>query len=202
MLVDFLRKNRFFRYIIYRIGRRRANDMIGNFEHLLKKKDAILDIGSGSCNVSEILSKRQYKVVSLDVQNLSFVKSLSPLLYNGKRIPFRDDSFDVSLILAVLHHTTTPENIIKEAGRVSKKIIIIEDIYSTKFQKYLTYFFDSLSNLEIIGHPHKNQNDEGWKKTFKKLGLKLIDVKYSNSLFVFKHATYYCVRIPGSLLRG
>lgn len=55
----------------------------------------------------------------------------------------------------------------------------------------MTYFFDSLLNLEFVGHPHSNKSDKQWKKTFENLDLKLVDIKYNYSFLVFKHATYY-----------
>ena len=191
MIIQFLQKNKFFRKIIYKTGNARAKDMINKIQAHLKKDDLIVDIGSGTCNICEILLNKGYNIAPLDVQNLSFVNNLKPVIYDGNKIPFNDDQFNKSLILTVLHHTSEPEKILREAKRVSKRIIIIEDIYTNWFHKYVTYFFDSLLNLEFVGHPHTNKNDEQWKKTFEKLGLKLIDAKYNYSLLVFKHATYY-----------
>lgn len=164
--------------------------MIEKIKFFLKKEDRILDIGAGTCNVCEILLRDGYRITPLDVQDLSFVDNIKPILYNGNKIPFRDNKFDVALILTVLHHTSRPEKIIEEAKRISKRIIIIEDIYINKFHKYLTYFFDSLLNLEFINHPHTNKNDKQWKEVCEKLGLKLIGAKYSRSFLVFNHAAY------------
>lgn len=191
MVIDYLRKNEFFRKIIYNAGKNRAESMVDIFKPFLNKNDKIIDIGAGVCNVCEVLQKNHYQVTPLDVVNLSFVKNIKPLIYDGKTIPFKANTFDKALILTVLHHVHHPENVIKEAKRVAKEIIIVEDIYSDWFHKYLTYFFDSLLNLEFVGHPHSNKSDQEWQKTFKKLGLKLIDVKYNQSFLIFKHATYY-----------
>ena len=191
MLLSFLQKNKFFRRIIYKAGKARAEGMVKKLILFYKKNDIILDIGSGTCNVCEILLQKGYKINPLDVQDLSFVNNLKPILYDGNRIPYDNNKFGIALILTVLHHTPNPEKILKEAKRVSKRIIIIEDVYSNWFHKYITYFFDSLLNLEFIGHPHTNKNDKQWKEAFKKLGLKLIKVKYNRSFLVFKHATYY-----------
>lgn len=191
MLVQFLQRNKFFRKIIYKIGDLRAHQIFAYIQPFLNKKDQILDIGSGTCNVYEVLSDKGYKVVPLDVQNLSFVDHIDPIIYDGDKIPFNDNKFDKSLILTVLHHTPEPEKIIKEAKRVSKSIIIMEDIYTSWFHKYLTYFFDSLVNLEFIGHPHTNKSDAEWKKVFKKLDLKLVNTEYINSFIFIKQVVYY-----------
>ncbi len=191
MLVKFLQKNKFFRDIIYKLGRARANDLISKIKPFLNKEDHILDIGAGTCNVSEILLGEGYNIVPLDIQDLSFVDDIKPILYDGNKIPFNDNKFDLALIVTVLHHTPHPEKIIREARRVSKRIIIIEDIYTNIFHKYLTYFFDSLVNLEFIGHPHTNKNDKQWRAVFNKFGLKLVEARYSRFLIVFFNATYH-----------
>ncbi|MFQ5795282.1 MAG: class I SAM-dependent methyltransferase [Candidatus Bipolaricaulia bacterium] len=134
---------------------------------------------------------KKFKVTPLDVQNLSFVDQIEPVIYDGDNMLFEDDRFDVALILTVLHHTPHPEKVINEAKRVSKRIVIIEDIYMNFIQKYLTYFFDSLLNLEFTGHPHTNKNDQEWKALFEQLGLKLKDAKYKRSLLLFKNVTYH-----------
>ena len=191
MLIKFLQNNKFFRRIIYKVGRARAMEMFNRIAPFLKNKDFILDLGCGTCNVSEVLSESGYKIMLLDIQNLSFVDNMKPIIYDGDRIPFDNNKFDKALILTVLHHTPNPEKILNEAKRVSKGIIIIEDIYSNWLHEYITYFFDSLLNLEFISHPHTNKSDAQWKKTFEKLGLNLIDAKYKYSFLVFKQATYY-----------
>jgi len=191
MLVKFLQKNNFFRSVVYKLGKARANDIFGKIKPFLNKKSHILDIGAGTCNVCEILLEEGYNIVPLDIQDLSFVNNIKPILYDGDKIPFDDNKFDIALILMVLHHISYPDRIIEEAKRVSRRIIIMEDIYTNIFHKYITYFLDSLLNLEFIGHPHTNKNNKLWKETFDKLGLKIVEARYSSSYLVLRHATYY-----------
>ena len=191
MLVKFLQKNNFFRGVVYKLSKARANDIFGKIKPFLNKKSHILDIGAGTCNVCEILLEEGYNIVPLDIQDLSFVNNIKPILYDGDKIPFDDNKFDIALILMVLHHISYPDRIIEEAKRVSRRIIIMEDIYTNIFHKYITYFLDSLLNLEFIGHPHTNKNDKLWKETFGRLGLKIVEARYSSSYLVLRHAAYY-----------
>ena len=73
----------------------------------------------------------------------------------------------------------------------ASRIIIMEDIYSNSLQKYLTFFVDSLVNLEFSDHPHSNKTDEEWRELFRKNGLKLVDAKYHRFLLFFRQVTYY-----------
>jgi len=114
MLIQFLQKNKFFRRIIYRAGKKRAQDMVGRIKPFLNKSDTILDIGSGTCNICEILLENNYRVFPLDVLDLSFVDGLKPIIYDEKKIPYGDDHFDKALILTVLHHRVILQNSHKE----------------------------------------------------------------------------------------
>ncbi|NHJ39950.1 MAG: methyltransferase domain-containing protein [Asgard group archaeon] len=179
-------------FLIYRNYRakRKINRIIGYF----RKSDRILDIGSGLGTISSKLLKRKYNITPLDIRDISIYDNVKTIVYNGIDIPFMQNQFDTAFLLTVLHHTPNPKKILIEAKRVAKRIIIIEDIYSNVFQKYITYFFDSLINFEFFKHPHSNKTDSEWQKLFRKLNLKLIDVKYHRSTIpIAKQATYFLV---------
>lgn len=187
----FLRKNKFLKQILYKLDRRRAKQIVKHITQYLHSSDRILDIGSGTCSKYEVLREENYKVTPLDTKNLSLIDSIKPIIYDGKKLPFKKNQFSVTLLIFVLHHTPHPEKILKEAARVSKRIIIIEDIYTNIIHKYLTYFFDSLFNQEFRRHPHSNKTDKQWRLLFNQLGLKLKDVKYKRRDLIMKHTTYY-----------
>lgn len=191
MFLDYILRISFLRDFLELLGRQRANDLADMSQSFLKdKKGKILDVGSGGCQVLSIYKKEGYDITGIDVQNISLVKDVKPIIYNGKEIPFKNDSFDSSLILTVLHHTPKPEDILKEAMRVSNQIIIIEDIYHTTIQKYLTFFFDCILNFEFFGHPHTNKSDKQWRETFEELGLNLTGFQQKQYWGVFTLGIY------------
>lgn len=182
---------KFIKGILNRIWKFRAEDVDEKISSYLQAGDKILDIGAGSCQVTEILLKKGFEAVALDVANLSVVDGIKPVIYGGENIPFDDNSYDVSLLISVLHHTKNPNQVLREAKRVAKRIIVMEDIYHDDLHKYLTYAMDSIVNLEFFGHPHSNNDDREWKKIFKKLGLKLLDSKEYPYWRLFISGTYY-----------
>ena len=188
---ELLRNNKFFKKPLYSLSRNRSKKVVSKISKYLKNGDSVLDIGAGTCNICEILNKKKFNATPLDIKNLSLVDKIKPVIYNGEIIPFNNDNFDISLILFVLHHTDEPEKIILEAMRVSKRIIIAEDIYTNIFNKYLTYTADCFLNQEFINHPHSNKSDAEWKSLFKKFGLELKETQYKNWHFGIKHAIYY-----------
>jgi ubiquinone/menaquinone biosynthesis C-methylase UbiE len=191
MIKKFLQSNFYCRTVIYKIGKLRAKKIINSIEKKLVKNCSIIDIGAGTCNTCEILLSKNYSVTPLDIKDLSFTNGISPIIYDGTIIPFDNEKFDIALLLTVLHHTKKPEKVIDEAKRVATKIIIIEDIYTSNLEKKFIYIFDSLLNLEFVNHPHTNKNDAEWRETFRKVGLRIIDVKYTRSFFGIKQAIYF-----------
>ncbi|MBI2331604.1 MAG: methyltransferase domain-containing protein [Chloroflexi bacterium] len=156
----------------------------------LNKGELILDIGPASCTVTETLIKQDLKVFPLDVENYSIVDTVLPTLYDGYRMPFKDNQFDTSLILFVLHHTPDPVQVLTEVKRVSRKILILEDIVTSPAHKSMTAALDSLMNLEFYDQPHTNKSDEEWRSIFGDLGLKLIAQEFKSSAAIMRHALY------------
>lgn len=153
-------------------------------------KDYILDIGSGNCALNLLTKKAGFDILGLDIVNKSAFNEIRPIIYKGGKLPFKENEFDIVQLITVLHHIKAPEETLKEAIRVGKKILIMEDIYTTRLQKYITFIADSINNWEFKGHPHTNKTDVGWKQVFMENKLKIEKVNYYNFLFFFKQVTY------------
>lgn len=161
------------------------------FLPLLEKNDTILDVGSGGGLVMQHLRNSGFEVTGLDISDLSYAPETKPIVYDGVKMPFQDNAFDVALLLTVLHHTPVPETVLKETARVAKKVIIIEDIYSNKIQQYLTYWMDGFINWKFSPCPRTNKTDEGWMNTFSALQLTTKTAVYKKILIFFQQATYF-----------
>ena len=149
-----------------------------------------IEIGSGPGSILDIMRAQNYAVDGLDVKDSSFREDLRPRLYDGKYMPFRQEAYDTALLPTILHHTPDPEHIILEAARISKRVIIVEDVYESRLMEWLTKRFDSLMNLEFRGHPHSNRTDIEWQATFKRLGLTLEYKSVHRVAGIFKQAVY------------
>lgn len=190
MGLEIFQKKRFLTKLILPMWLWDAKQKFNRVSFFLKPEDKILEIGSGLGTVTHYFQQQGLQITPLDIQNLSAIANVTPIIYDGKKLPFADNTFDTVLLLTVLHHTTNPVSLILEAARVSGKIIIIEDIYVNLGQKYLTFWVDSLVNFEFVGHPHSNQTDANWKKIFHDLNL---TISYSGSyefLLFFRQAVY------------
>lgn len=170
---------------------RRRNDILNKIVPLLSKESQILDIGSGTGHTAHELISEGYKVMCVDLVNQNVFVDTKPTIYDGKKLPYDDKSFDTAILITVLHHTPNPEKILLEAARVSKKMIVMEDTYNSYFQKILTFWMDSVGNLEFFGHPHTNKTDTEWKKLFKKLGFEMLEKQQKKFMLFFESTTYH-----------
>jgi SAM-dependent methyltransferase len=183
-MLDLMRRNVFMRELLIKEEITRAAYLFNLMNRYFSAEDRrILDIGSGTCLIAEFIWQIfGVSPIAIDVNDFSLTRNIQPLLYNGSQIPFGDHEFDLALIISVLHHTPKPVSveILKEAKRVARKILIIEDIFTTQLEKYRTFFLDSVTNLEFIRHPHSNRTDAEWQALFADLDLKIEDQKKTN----------------------
>jgi SAM-dependent methyltransferase len=169
----------------------RARIKYKRISELIQKDETILDIGCGNGGVLYLLRENGFKANGIDVNDHNFFSSNQTEIYDGNKLPFSDKSFDCGLLLTVLHHTRNPIAVLKEAARVCNELIIIEDIYTSAWNKYLMFFMDSLVNFEWKGHPHSNKSKSEWESIFQDCGYKIISSKENTILIVFKQITYH-----------
>ena len=156
----------------------------------LNKGEKLLEVGAGNGALLVLLGNEGMKMQSLDIADKSLFKEVNVTVYDGEKFPFSDKQFDVCQLITMLHHTTNAEELIREAKRVSNRIMVMEDIYESPFQKYITWFTDSVVNWEFYGHPHTNLTDLEWKQLFERNGLTVETVEYYRFLLFFKQVTY------------
>lgn len=156
--------------------------------------NSVLDLGCGSGEISRVLIDTGYDVTSVDVIDKSKVDGLKVIIYDGKELSvFADKKFDLVLLVTVLHHVKDFETVLKEAKRVGKKVMVIEDVYENSWEKFWTMFWDSALNLEFFGHPHSNKSNSEWKEVFNRLGFDLLaedSGKIKEVFYEFKQKIY------------
>lgn len=154
---------------------RRAEFFVSRFFTYLPPSSKILDIGGGWGFYSAPLRNRGHASVVLDVVSPGYQKA-PVIIYNGQEpIPFEDNSFDVSLLVTVLHHMEDPVAVIREALRVTRKrLIVVEDVYHHALGRIWTKWRDQIFNFEYWGHPGQFKTKEEWLKLFGCFNLKCV----------------------------
>lgn len=167
-----------------------ARRKLGWMAPFLSQSQKHIDIGSGPGSLLEVMRARGYVVDGLDITDSAYRNELKAKLYDGHTMPYAGKQYDSSLLSTMLHHTPDPDHILREAARISKRLIIIEDVYEGPVMEWLTKRFDSLMNLEFRGHPHTNRTDRQWKNTFSKMGMTLISAEIYPVAWIFRQAVY------------
>jgi len=126
--------------------RRAQADWFGRIRPYLL--DTNLNVGSGHGFFSEIARGAGFAMTSLDVAVPdTAVDRADVVLYDGGAMPFADKSFDVSIAMYVLHHTPSPEALLGEMRRVSRKrIVLVEELYRHQPGKIRLAMLDFLVN--------------------------------------------------------
>jgi len=146
----------------------------------IKKGEKVLDVGAGTGVISKILSKKA-DVTLLDIKDYNQT-DLPLKLYDGKKIPFRDKSFDAVILVTAFHYIPNQPAFLKELKRVSSRIILVDDVYKTAFGRFISNLNDTVvSNTVGIFTKFNFLRDEDFKEMFKKTGLRLVDSKNTRS---------------------
>ena len=171
--------------------------IVKEFASFVEKGDRVLDIGAGGGWIGKNISiAKEARVTLLDVADMNRT-DLPLLVYDGKRMPFPDASFDDSLLLFVLHHCEDPLQVLSEAVRVSRKrVIIFEDTFRTPLEKFLACVNDWVSNSPFflanpfkMNMPFHYRRVEEWEDIFQKFSLK-VKFKKITKHFITRHALF------------
>ena len=189
MATELAFRNKFYRwsplrFILDRTIKNMVAETVDFLEGFIEERENIVDIGGGGGWISQELQKRKHtKNLILDVTNLNQT-DLPLVIYDGKNMPFADNTFDSAFLICVLHHCSDPERVLKEAKRIVKnKIIIIENIAKNPIGRFVLCCKDAVLNIgfsllanslkEIINLPFYFKTVPEWERIFNNLNLEL-----------------------------
>jgi|SRR3990167_9878883 len=193
-MIQFFLQIKPIRDFVIKADRKRIALIISRIKKYLPQNKKILDIGCGLGLLTRAICQKGYNLTPVDIHDISIIPNVKPVIYGGATLPFNNNSFDIALLITVLHHTPNPEKVLIETARVAKRIIIMEDVYENTFQKFATFIMDSIINLEFLGHPHSNKDETGWLSLFKRNKLKLLYKDRSPYWGLFLSALYVVER--------
>jgi SAM-dependent methyltransferase len=160
--------------LIFPYRRRRLADILT--PHIGDARTA-LDVGSSIGMLArEIQDRTGTNFTGVDIH--IFGETWIPVThYDGRKLPFDDNSFDVVTIVDVLHHTEDPRGLLTEAKRVARDRVLIKDHYfENKIDKVMLKLIDYLGNRPYgIVLPYNFLSLEEWLALFRDLGLRIIE---------------------------
>jgi ubiquinone/menaquinone biosynthesis C-methylase UbiE len=132
----------------------------------LAEVQSIIDIGAGGCRLAHLITTRDgIPVTAVDIVDHN-TTSIPLALYDGKKLPFADQAFDVSLLVFVLHHAADPAALLSEAVRVARSaVLVVEDTPMNAAERTLWRAWDYALNHalhEDIDIAHTARNTAQW----------------------------------------
>ncbi|MCK5218800.1 methyltransferase domain-containing protein [bacterium] len=175
------------------IQNHRAENIYPKIERYIDKSEKVLDLGAGDCLVAKRIYERKTKEITvIDVESDSNLTDLPLIFYDGIHLPFEDETFDVALLLYVLHHCDDPKIVLEEVKRVvKKKVIILEDLFYGRSEKLVLKLLDwYLGKVEGMPTPANFRKPEEWMLLFNEVGFNVKDLIHlgrDDKLFPVRH---------------
>ena len=119
-----------------------------------------MNLGCGVNCYSDFLVDKGYKVLAVDIEDLSIAKT-PVIVYDGKNLPTCD--YDICIMCTVLHHIPfkKQEKIFEMLSKCCKKLLIMEDDLH-----FSTPFVCARTNLQLFSHPFSFRKHKDWLKFF------------------------------------
>jgi SAM-dependent methyltransferase len=146
----------------------------------------MLDVGGGDWRLAAELMRRRADLAVRGLEVSVRPGAAFPVdVYDGKSFPFPDRSFDIVLLVDVLHHAEDPTVLLREASRVARQAILVKDHLADRFFALPTLrFMDRVGNARFgIALPHNYWPRRTWFGTFHSLGLRVSAWKNNLKLY-------------------
>jgi len=153
---------------------RRAAALSEHLALLLPNGATVLDIGCGEGTLAASLMERRPDVKISGVDVLVRPHSRIPVrAFDGTHLPFGDKTFDVALLVDVLHHTDDPVVMLREADRVARRHVVLKDHALRGLAARPTLIaMDWVGNAHAgVRLPYNYWTPEQWTDAFDVLGL-------------------------------
>ncbi|MBA2663639.1 MAG: methyltransferase domain-containing protein [Bradymonadaceae bacterium] len=172
------------------ILRQRARDKFATIAAHLSPGERLLDIGAGEGYVGLSASEAGFEVELVDVSSRNRTH-LRAATYDGRTLPFADGAFDVGILSYVLHHCHDPDQVIREAGRVCHKLVILETTYIAAWDRRLTTFLDHSANRlrGMRKEPLNFDTPAGWRPRFRAAGFEITHFEWLGK-GIHKHVVF------------
>lgn len=168
---------------------------------------SLLDIGCGDMSIAENLmeSRANIKATCLDtyplpeayVDDSKWEKYVS---FDGRKIPFKDNQFDLAILCDVLHHDFEYAAVIlKEACRVSKYVLVKDHFEYGMVSRQTLRLMDFIGNWGYgVSVPDRYFSKKSYQELLKQLTA-VEEVKQICPIPLYEHSFIFNLICPGKL---
>jgi SAM-dependent methyltransferase len=103
-----------------------------------------------------------------------------PVLYDGRRLPFADRTFDLVYAIDVLHHSPRPVECLEEFLRCAGDTVILKDhTAASGWQRALLAVLDEIGNRRFgVNSVYRYQRGWEWLPVFERAGFRLQELRH------------------------
>jgi len=134
----------------------------------------VLDLGSSCGTLAWKLSQKMPQTIFLGADTHLQDNPLIPVThYDGRTLPFGDNSFDCVMLIDVLHHDDDIAAVLREAKRVSRRYLLIkEHFWHNRLDYWILSCQDYWGNRPYgIRLVYNFQQISDWHRLFSQAGL-------------------------------
>jgi len=136
----------------------------------------VLDVGCGDGRLARLIADKRpdISICGIDVQQRED-SAMRVETFDGKSLPYEEDSFDVVMFVDVLHHAEQPMTVLREAVRVARKAILVKDhLAKGVFADLTLQLMDWVGNARHgVSLPYNYWKLARWHDVFEKLRLNI-----------------------------
>lgn len=158
------------------VAGRRVRVLCSHLSRLIPANSRVLDVGCGDGFIAWLLKQGR---ADINVQGIDVLvrpdAKISVQSFDGQYIPYKNGSFDVVILVDVLHHADNPLNLFAEVLRVSRHAVLIKDHILKGFLAGPTLrFMDRVGNARHgVELTYNYWTQERWQQVFQSLGVQV-----------------------------
>ncbi len=155
---------------------RRARVLAEALAPLIPQGAKVLDIGCGDGTIAGLLAIQR---PDLTIEGVELAPRAACRIacraYDGEHLPFSDRAFEVCLFVDVLHHTRDVTQLLREAARVSRSLVLLKDHLSeNSFDHAILRAMDWVGNRPHgVTLTYNYQSFRQWQEHFTACGLRV-----------------------------
>jgi SAM-dependent methyltransferase len=168
------------------VHNRRVSVLTDYLTELIPPNASVLDIGCGDGLLSYLIMQKRPDVKIRGVDIVGRSQTQIPVeQFDGKVIPYGDGSFEVTMLVDVLHHTIDPMVLLQEAVRVARNAVVIKDhTCNGSFDNLTLRLMDHVGNARHgVALPYNYWSQQRWFEAVETLGLKMATWKRDLRLY-------------------
>ena len=154
----------------------------------LPETGVVVDVGSGDGAVARYILERRPRLEVYGYDVMVRPGAAIPVrAFDGHHLPLDDASVDAVLLVDVLHHCDSPRDMLEEALRVSRRLVLIKDHrLGHPAARTLLTAMDWVGNRPHgVVLPFNYWGEERWRDTWDQLGLRTIGYLSDLRLYPF-----------------